>query len=316
MDSDTVGTRRPVSDSAVRSEGRAAWWRFVRPFTLLPPALGMLSGAVTAYGAQPRLEWSLDLLFLALAGALVGSVLNGASNALNQIFDLEIDRVNKPDRLLPSGMLGLKRAWAIAVVGYVASMALAAVIGVQFFALASAAAVATVIYSAPPFRTKRFTFLANLTIAIPRGVLLKVAGWATIRPALTLEPWYIGLVFGSFLLGATSTKDFSDIRGDRQHGCMTLPVRFGPRTAARIVAPFFVWPFLLIPLGVRLGILTGNSLLLDGLGFGLAAWGVYVASLMLRLPEELAATENHPSWTHMYWMMMTCQAGFALAYYL
>ena len=31
-------------------------------------------------------------------------------------------------------------------------------------------------------------------------------------------------------------------------------------------------------------------------------------------PEELAATENHPSWTHMYRMMMVAQIGFALAY--
>lgn len=306
----------PSEAARASGPGAAAWWRFLRPFTLLPPALGMLSGAVTAYGAQPRMAWRPELLWLALAGALVGSLLNGASNALNQIFDLEIDRVNKPERLLPSGALGLGRAWTIALCGYAGSMALAGVIGGQFFALSALAAVATVLYSAPPFRTKRFTFLANFTIAIPRGVLLKVAGWATIRPALTPEPWYIGLVFGSFLLGATSTKDFSDVRGDRAHGCMTLPVRFGPQTATRLVAPFFVWPFLLIPLGVHLGILTGNPVLLDLLGVGLSAWGVYVASLMLRVPEELAATENHPSWTHMYWMMMTCQAGFALAYYL
>ena len=33
-------------------------------------------------------------------------------------------------------------------------------------------------------------------------------------------------------------------------------------------------------------------------------------------PEELARRENHPSWTHMYWMMMVAQCGFALAYLL
>jgi hypothetical protein len=46
----------------------------------------------------------------------------------------------------------------------------------------------------------------------------------------------------------------------------------------------------------------------------LCLWGLYTAWLLVRKPEELATTENHPSWTHMYWMMMAAQVGFALAY--
>ena len=128
------------------------------------------------------------------------------------------------------------------------------------------------------------------------------------------EPWFIGLVFGLFLLGATSTKDFSDIRGDRAGGCRTLPVRHGPRGAAWRIAPFFVFPFLLIPAGVRLGLLTGDPLLLHSLGALLAAWGVFTAWLMLRRPDELATDDNHISWRHMYLMLMVAQVGFAAAY--
>ena len=36
--------------------------------------------------------------------------------------------------------------------------------------------------------------------------------------------------------------------------------------------------------------------------------------LILRDPADLARVENHPSWTHMYLMMMTAQVGFAEAY--
>ena len=50
------------------------------------------------------------------------------------------------------------------------------------------------------------------------------------------------------------------------------------------------------------------------LGVLLAAWGLYTCTLLLRDPEALARTENHPSWTHMYLMMMAAQAGFAAAY--
>ena len=55
----------------------------------------------------------------------------------------------------------------------------------------------------------------------------------------------------------------------------------------------------------------GNPL---DLGLTLAAWGGYTVRLILRNPEDLARVENHPSWTHMYLMMMAAQIGFAVAY--
>jgi 4-hydroxybenzoate polyprenyltransferase len=118
----------------------------------------------------------------------------------------------------------------------------------------------------------------------------------------------------TFLLGAASTKDFSDMEGDRAGGCRTLPIAFGVRKAAWMIAPFFVLPWLLMPLGAWLGVLTGNARFISILGFVLAAWGVYTVWLIVRNPEELTATENHPSWRHMYLMMMAAQVGFAVAY--
>ena len=184
-------------------------------------------------------------------------------------------------------------------------------------------ALATFVYSLPSFgRSKRHWFWANFTIAVTRGGLLKVAGWSFVAAVAYAEAWAIGGVFALFLLGATSTKDFSDMEGDRAHGCITLPVRFGVRRAAAMIAPFFVIPWLLIPVLARLPdgshsgatLLTGNRTLLTALGLLLAAWGAYAARLLLRNPDELASTENHPAWTHMYLLLMAAQAGFALAY--
>ena len=71
-----------------------------------------LSGAATAYGAAPREAVDIrDLIVFPLIGALMAAVLNAASNALNQIYDLEIDRVNKPKRPLTSGRLSMRDAW-------------------------------------------------------------------------------------------------------------------------------------------------------------------------------------------------------------
>jgi 4-hydroxybenzoate polyprenyltransferase len=169
-------------------------------------------------------------------------------------------------------------------------------------------------YSAPPFRTKRHGIWANVTIAVPRGLLLKVAGWSTVKTIAGLEPWFIGAIFGLFVLGASTTKDFADIEGDRAGGCRTLPILYGVKAAAWMISPFFVLPFALIPIGVWTGVLTGNHALLMILGPVLILYGAYTVYLLVRRPEELAATENHPSWTHMYRMMMVAQVGFALAY--
>ncbi len=292
---------------------------FARPFTLLPPALGVLSGAVTAWGAghhKAALTWELALPVL--YGSLMAAMLNAASNAINQIYDLEIDRVNKPKRPLPAGTLTMREAWGFTLLTFVLSWLLAWLAAPEgrreCFWIVLFTSVLVWAYSAPPFRTKRHGIWANVTIAIPRGLLLKVAGWSTVKTVFGLEPWFIGAIFGLFVLGASTTKDFADIEGDRAGGCQTLPIVYGVKRAAWMIAPFFVLPFVLIPVGVFTGILTGNHTLLMILGPVLILYGIYTVWLLVRRPEELAATENHPSWTHMYRMMMLAQVGFALAY--
>ena len=312
----------PTSDSSTGAPGAPGpsrfglWVEFTRPFTLWPPALGMISGGVTAWGAQGAnvSDDPVRLVLNVAIGALMAAVLNGASNGINQIYDLPLDAINKPSRPLPSGRMSIPEAKVVTAVLYVVALVLAALVNWQCFSMAAIAAFLTWAYSAPPMRTKRHAIGANLTIAIPRGLMLKVAGWTTVKSFMAVEPWYIGSIFFLFLLGAATTKDFADMEGDAAHGCITLPVRYGVKKAAWMIAPFFVLPFAMMPLGVELGILTGNLLFLDLLGLGLALWGCSTVWLLVRRPEELATTENHPSWTHMYLMMMALQIGFALAY--
>jgi geranylgeranylglycerol-phosphate geranylgeranyltransferase len=318
--------------------------RLSRPFTLLPPLLGILSGAVCAFGSahnpDPSRRVTWGLVAVVALGSLCASALNAASNILNQITDLEVDRVNKPERPLVTGEAGLGVARALAGALYVLAFVptwwivvppvpgflarfLAPLTAHQCFFLFAGGFLATLVYSVPAFgRTKRLGMWANVTIAIPRGCWLKVAGWTLVASAGCWEPWVIGGVFALFLLGATSTKDFSDVEGDRAGGCMTLPVKYGNRKAVKIMAPFFVLPWLLVPFLTRLPdpglpsrrLLTGNAALLTAVGLGLAAWGAYTVYLLARNPDELSTTENHPSWKHMYLMLMAAQVGFALAY--
>ncbi|MGH9316964.1 MAG: UbiA family prenyltransferase [Thermoanaerobaculia bacterium] len=318
--------------------------RLARPFTLLPPLFGIISGAVCAFGSahnpDPARRVTGAVVLTVIIGSLCASAMNAASNIVNQISDLEIDRRNKPSRPLVTGEVPISRAWSVAAFLYALAilptwivvpypyeslaerLAAPAHLHAAFF-IYGVGALATFVYSFRALgRTKRHWFAANFTIAVTRGGLLKVAGWAFVASVAFAEAWAIGAVFAIFLLGATSTKDFSDMEGDRADGCITLPIRFGVKRAAQIIAPFFVLPWLLIPLfagfpdpqGGGGALLTGSRTLLTVLGLTLAAWGAYAARLLLRNPEELARTENHPAWTHMYLLMMTAQIGFALAY--
>jgi 4-hydroxybenzoate polyprenyltransferase len=289
-----------------------------RPFTLVAPALGFASGAITAIGAAPPAPRNIGLVVYPIVGVLMAAVLNAASNALNQIYDLEIDRINKPGRPLPSGRLSIESAWVFTASTYAGALVLAWFVAPESrrecFWIVAAAAVFTVLYSVPPVRTKRFGLLANLTIAIPRGLLLKVAGWSSVKTVVGVEPWFIGAVFGLFLLGASTTKDFADIEGDAKGGCRTLPIVYGVRRAAWMISPSFILPFVLIAAGTWARILTGNRVLLLLLSALMTMYGVYVCYLMLRRPEELAVEANHTSWAHMYRMMFVAQIGFAVAY--
>jgi 4-hydroxybenzoate polyprenyltransferase len=291
-----------------------------RPFTLIAPALGFFSGAVTAIGARPPEVWSGDLLVPPLIGSAMAVVFNAGNNALNQIYDLEIDRINKSRRPLPSGRLSIAQAWWFTAVTYALTLWLAWLVAPQgrreCFWIVAVAIVATYIYSVPPLRTKQRGWWANITIAVPRGVLLKVAGWSSVKSAAGIEPWFIGAIFGLFLLGASTTKDFADMEGDRRGGCRTLPILYGVRRAAWMISPSFVLPFLLINVGTLAGILTGHGVLLHLLGAVMTLYGLYVCYLMLKRPEDLAVEENHVSWAHMYRMMFVAQIGFALAYVL
>lgn len=283
-------------------------WKLIRPFTLLAPSVGFFAGAVVGARGWPPIQ--------SFFGILAAAFLNAASNVTNQIFDLEIDRLNKPDRILPSGGLSVREAWTFALFFFCLSWVTAwSVPNKQFFAIVLLASAITFFYSSPPLRTKRFPFLANLWIAIPRGTLLMVSGWASVRDIWHREIWVIGAIFGLFVFGATTTKDFSDLEGDKRYGCRTVPAVLGVRGAALFMVPFLTLSFLALPWAGTLHLLEGRLLFLWILGLFLFLWGVYVTWLILRKPEALAVDQNHPSWKHMYLMLMTAQIGLALAYW-
>jgi 4-hydroxybenzoate polyprenyltransferase len=307
------------------TRGPRAWVDLVRPFTLLPPAIGMISGALSAAGAGRALHDGAHAFLLVGCGSLMAATLNAASNVLNQVHDLDLDRINKPERPIPSGAISVRGANAFAAVLYAVSIVLAflatpgAVPEVGWIVVFTA--VLTWAYSAPPIRARNSWWLGPLVIAIPRGLLLKVAGWGVLAPVfLDREPWILGAVFFCYVLGAAPTKDFADMEGDRAGGSDSLPIRFGPARAGRIIAPFLCLPGLLLAVLPRIHA-GGRPLLsmppLESLiaGIAIGAHGLWIARLLVTSGDALVARGERRSWRHMYLLMMELQVAAALLYW-
>ncbi len=299
------------------------WIRLTRPFTLLPPLLGMLSGAAAALGAGRSLVSGDRLLSNVLLGSLMAVLLNAASNVLNQVCDLELDRHNRPERPLPSGRIAPRAAFRFSLLLYLGAILLAFLVQPagrpELGVIVVFTAFLTWAYSSPPLRLRRSWWLAPLVIAVPRGGLLKVAGWACLASVSSdLEPWLLALMFFLFILGAAPTKDFQDMEGDGRAGCSSLPLRFGPARAAWIMAPFYVVPWLLLIVFSRWApggkpLLTVDPLAAAWIGGILIVHGVLAAAFLIHATE----TKSRPgrgAWRNLYILMMEAQVGLAALY--
>lgn len=282
--------------------------QFLRPATLAAPAAGVVGGAVAATGG-----WPADPLPIAM-GLLSSLLLTGASNGLNQIADIETDRINRPDRPLPSGRMSLGAAWWLTGVLLAGALAAAVPAGVGFLACVVITVPVTAAYSFPPLRTKRIPFLANATIATPRGLLLVLAGWAVGGGLWRHEAWILGGLCWLYIFGAATTKDFADAEGDRATGCTTLPLLLGPAKAAWFVAPFLVVPYALLPALGAWGLLPGGTAAWSLLGVPLALTGAAAAVLLVRDPAPPASGRPHPAWGLMYAQYTATHVGAAVLF--
>jgi 4-hydroxybenzoate polyprenyltransferase len=286
----------------------AAYVELIRPFTLLAPIFGGLGGSLLALFAMDFQGFDWGTLVYGIATLVL---LNAASNCMNGSYDAHIDRINKPYRPIPKGLLTRDEASSLAFALYGIAFIRAIFISIEFWALVMLITGITIYYSMPPIRLKKRLWVSNISIAAARGLIGFVAAWTIFGDPLDPTPWVIGGIMFIYLVGATTSKDFTDLEGDRKYGMRTLPVVYGPKRAAIITGPFFVVPFLLIPAGVLRGYLieASNYILV------LVVWGLYVMILLQNHATERDPNfENSPAWKHMYLILFALQLGFAVVY--
>jgi homogentisate phytyltransferase / homogentisate geranylgeranyltransferase len=218
-----------------RTNALGVLWRFSRPHTLLGTFISATGLYLIAVHELPGS--GLDQLFWVM---LAGAAVNIAIVGVNQITDVEIDRVNKPHLPLAAGDLSRDAAWRIVAVAAVIPFVLALTQGALETAAVLGALAVGAAYSVPPVRLKRFPVVAALCISVVRAVAVNLGMYGHFSLAFGGElvipdsVWALTLFVLPFSFAIAVLKDVPDREGDRQFRIATFTVRLGPRRAFRL----------------------------------------------------------------------------------
>lgn len=222
-------SRPPAAVARVRPRAAvsalAVLWRFARPHTLIGTWLSILALYAIA-AAVDRASNAGDLLLTLAAGACVNVFIVG----INQIEDVEIDRLNKPWLPIAAGELAPEAARRIVAAAAVIPLAMAATQGaVELVAVGVALAIGWA-YSCPPLRLKRYPAMAAGCITFVRSVVVNLGVWLHVAGTpIGAGVWALTAMTFPFSLAISLLKDVPDIEGDRRFGIATFSVRLGPR---------------------------------------------------------------------------------------
>jgi geranylgeranylglycerol-phosphate geranylgeranyltransferase len=196
----------------------------LRPHNMLASAFAVVAGNVIARGGGGPV-----LIVTAVLAALV----TGTGNILNDCFDLEVDRINKPGRPLPSGRITPRAAIAwYMLISVAVTTACVMLVPRNVGALIIAWQLALACYAR---WLKRWLIAGNVIVAaISASAFLAGALVAHNAPAAVIP----GLIAFFFVLCREIVKGAEDVEGDRKGNVHTLAVVMGaPRagTAAAIL---------------------------------------------------------------------------------
>jgi geranylgeranylglycerol-phosphate geranylgeranyltransferase len=206
-----------------------------------------------------------------LTGAAVGAtwLATAAGMVINDYFDREIDRINKPGRPIPRGAVSARGALSWSGVLFLGAVVLAVQLPVLAIAIAVVNLVALVLYTRVFKGTPGF---GNLVVAYLGGSTFLFGGAAVGRP-LAAGVLFALAVFSTF--AREVVKDVEDVAGDEAEGLRTLPLVVGSERALRIAAVALAVAVLASPLPYVWGLFGVWYLVVvlpvDGL-FAYASW--------------------------------------------
>lgn len=215
----------------------SAFVRFTRPHTIIGTTLSVIGLYIIALSNSPIMDFHVKELVLALISCLAANIY---IVGLNQITDVEIDKINKPNLPLASGVFSIRTAKIIILTSFFLASFIAQHEGKFLFTTVSLSLLIGTLYSLPPFRLKRFHFWAAACIFVVRGLIVNLLLFLHFNFILSgsmdipAKIWILtGFMFGLSLVIAWF-KDMPDTKGDREFRIITLTLRLGPKKVFNI----------------------------------------------------------------------------------
>ena len=205
-------------------------WNFSRPHTIIGSVISIFT--LYCIVCENQDSHFLSYLFMALC---IGITCNIFIVGINQIADVNIDKINKPDLPIPSGELSKEHAMTIVIAALFISLVLALLVSPYLLAIIVLATSIGWAYSMPPLYLKRHHFTAALSIATVRGVLLNLGGFLVFNYLVnkTLEipenVKILSLFIIAFSVVISWFKDLSDMKGDAEFKIKTFALAYSPK---------------------------------------------------------------------------------------
>jgi chlorophyll/bacteriochlorophyll a synthase len=256
----------------------------LKPVTWFPPMWAFMCGVVSS-GVSISERWPFMVAGMILAGPLVC----GMSQAVNDWYDRHVDAINEPARPIPSGRIPGRWGLWIAIIGSIASLIVAGVIGPWVLAATILGVILAWAYSMPPVRLKMSGWWGPLAVAFCYEGLTWFTGAAVMSGGLPRsEILWLVLLYSLGAHGIMTLNDFKAVEGDRQMGIASLPVTLGVNRAAKLACAIMALPqvivtILLLSWGLQWSALAITALLI-GQGFAMTR--------MVSDPEKYAPWYN------------------------
>ncbi|RKO97606.1 hypothetical protein CXG81DRAFT_18519 [Caulochytrium protostelioides] len=225
--------------------------KLTRPHTIVHTTLAPMAVTAMALGGYGQLVhipgdiWA-NLLLVQFGFMMANVWIVG----INQIYDIDIDQINKAELPLPAGILSIKQAWVIITTALMVGTS-CIMLGTSNNLIRGLWAFGTflgTLYSIPSVRGKNSAMYTCMAITFCRGVIFPTCIYANVidhfRPGasyLAPDISYVILFSIFWVLAISIFKDLPDVKGDLAHGSSnTLPLTIGiPNTVRLCMAIMF-----------------------------------------------------------------------------
>lgn len=199
------------------------YYRLSRPINALA---GCIAVVLSGYVAGAASWWPI------IMAAITVLLITISTNAWNDYIDIEIDRVNKPERPLPAGRISPRGALIFSFAGTALSLITAAFINQPAFFIALGSNILLYLYS---WKLKCSVLFGNVAVATIIALCFIFGGVAAgnIQPTLMLA---VTVFFA--MMGREILKTMADHKGDMQQNCNTIAVAWGKKVAGIFVGIF------------------------------------------------------------------------------